>query len=47
MNRIEAQCQAEIAVKELTKALLHLYPFRNEGWAIDFIDFVNKLSVTY
>lgn len=47
MNETEAKNQAEIALKELNKALLLLYPFRNEQWALDFVDKVNLLSVTY
>lgn len=47
MNEEEAKNQAEIALKELNKALLLLYPFRNEGWALDFLDSVNSLSVKY
>lgn len=47
MKKEEAKNQAEIALKELKKALLLLYPYRNEGWALDFIDLINKLSVTY
>ena len=47
MNEAEAKNQAAIALKELNKALLLIYPFRNEGWALDFLDEVNSLSVKY
>ena len=47
MNESEAKNQAEKALKELKKALLLLYPFRNEQWALDFLDKVNLLSVKY
>lgn len=47
MNEAEAKNQAAIALKELNKALLLLYPFRNEGWALDFVDEVNNLSILY
>lgn len=47
MNEAEAKNQAAIALKELNKALLLLYPFRNSGWALDFVDEVNKLSILY
>lgn len=47
MNEEEAKNQAAIALKELNKALLLIYPFRNEGWALDFLDEVNSLSVKY
>ena len=47
MKEEEAKNQAAIALKELNKALLLIYPFRNEGWALDFLDEVNSLSVKY
>lgn len=43
----EAKNQAEKALKELNKALLLLYPYRNQQWALDFLDSVNLLSVKY
>lgn len=47
MEESEAKNQAEKALKELQKALLLLYPYRNNQWALDFVDKVNLLSVTY
>lgn len=47
MNKTEAQNQAAIALKELNKALLMLYPYKDEQWALDFLDKLNELSVKY
>lgn len=47
MKEEEAKNQAEIALKELNKALLLIYPYRNLQWALDFLDSVNLLSVKY
>jgi len=47
MNESEAKNQAEIALKELKKTLLLLYPYRNNQWALNFLDEVNLLSVKY
>ena len=43
----EAKYQAEIALKEVKKALQLVYPFRHSQWALDFIDELNKLSITF
>ena len=47
MKEEESKNQATVALNELNKALLLLYPFRNEQWALDFLDKVNLLSVKY
>lgn len=47
MNESEAKNQALKALKELNKALLLLYPYRNNQWALNFLDEVNLLSVKY
>lgn len=47
MNESEAKNQAQKALKELNKALLLLYPYRNNQWALSFLDEVNLLSVKY
>lgn len=47
MNESEAKNQAQKALKELNKALLLLYPYRNNQWALNFLDEVNLLSVKY
>ena len=38
MNESEAKNQAQKALKELNKALLLLYPYRNNQWALNFLD---------
>jgi hypothetical protein len=47
MKEEEAKNQAAKALKELNKALLLLYPYRNLQWALNFLDEVNSLSVKY
>ena len=47
MNESEAKNQATVALNELNKALLLLYPYRNNQWALNFLDEVNLLSVKY
>lgn len=47
MKETEAKNQAAKALEEVNKALLLLYPYRNLQWALDFLDKLNKLSITY
>lgn len=47
MQETEVKNQVEKALEEVNKALILLYPYRNEQWALDFLDKLNELSIKY